>query len=76
MLIQICGPGCAKCNETAKTVQQVVDELGVDATVEKVSDFQAIARLGVFSTPAVVIDGQIKCVGKAPTSSEVRGWLG
>ncbi|OIP50941.1 MAG: thioredoxin family protein [Deltaproteobacteria bacterium CG_4_10_14_3_um_filter_60_8] len=76
MLIQICGPGCAKCHETLKTVQQVVAELGVAATVEKVTDFQAIARLGIFATPAVVIDGQVKCVGKVPTSNEVRGWLG
>jgi small redox-active disulfide protein 2 len=75
MLIQICGPGCVKCNEAEKTVKEVLAEAKVDARVEKVTDFQAIARLGVFSTPAVVIDGQIKCVGKAPTASEVRGWL-
>jgi predicted thioredoxin/glutaredoxin len=44
--------------------------------VEKVSDFREMAKHGVFSTPAVVIDGQVKCVGKVPRKEEIRGWLG
>jgi len=75
MEIKICGPGCHKCHETERIVQETVEEAGVQATVEKVSDLNEIALLGVFSTPAVVIDGQIKCVGKVPSRKEVLTWL-
>jgi len=75
MHIKVMGPGCPKCSEAEKIVKSVVDESGVDATVEKVSDFQEIAKHGVFSTPAVVMDGQIKCVGKVPSKNEVSEWL-
>lgn len=75
MQIKVCGPGCAKCHEAERIVNEAVQEAGVAATVEKVSDFAAIAKLGVFSTPAVVIDGKVKCVGKVPTRKEVLGWL-
>jgi len=75
MEIKVCGPGCRKCHETERVVQEMVEEAGVQATVEKVSDFNEIAQLGVFSTPAVVIDGQIKCVGKVPTRKEVLTWI-
>jgi len=75
MEIKVCGPGCRKCHETERVVQEMVEEAGVKATVEKVSDFNEITQLGVFSTPAVVIDGQIKCVGKVPTRKEVLTWI-
>jgi small redox-active disulfide protein 2 len=75
MLIKVLGPGCPKCAEAEKVVKAALRESGVSAEVEKVSDFQEIAKLGVFSTPAVVIDGRIKCVGKVPGKDEVLGWL-
>ncbi len=75
MEIQVMGPGCANCLKVEKLVQEVVAESGVDATVEKVTDFAEIAKAGVLSTPAVVIDGKIKCVGKVPGKSEIAGWL-
>lgn len=75
MDIKVLGPGCAKCKETEKLVREVVSEAGVTATVEKVSDFQQIASYGVFSTPAVVIDGEIRVVGKVPSKSELISWV-
>lgn len=75
MEIKVLGPGCAKCGETEKIMQAAVAEAGVSATIEKISDFQQIAKFGVFSTPAVVIDGQVKCVGKVPTKTEALAWL-
>ena len=75
MLIQVCGPGCAKCVEAEKTVRAALAEAGLAAQVEKVTDFAAMARLGVFSTPAVIIDGTIKCVGKAPSPKEILAWI-
>jgi len=76
MLIQVCGPGCASCAKAEQIVKEAVVESGVAATVEKVNDFAAMARLGVLSTPAIVIDGKIKCVGKVPGKNDVLGWLG
>lgn len=75
MEIKVLGPGCAKCHEAEKLMQAVVEEAGMSATIEKISDFQQIAKHGVFSTPAVIIDGQIKCVGKVPSKAEAMGWL-
>jgi small redox-active disulfide protein 2 len=75
MKILVMGPGCAKCEQTEKTVREAVAEAGVDADIEKVRDFQEIAKHGVFSTPALVIDGEVKVTGKAPSKKEVLGWL-
>lgn len=75
MEIKICGPGCAKCREAERIVREALDETGKEAAVEKVSDFNEIAKLGVFFTPAVVIDGQVKCVGKVPAKKEVLDWI-
>lgn len=75
MDIKVLGPGCAKCHAAEKLMAAAVKVAGVDATIEKISDFQQIAKLGVFSTPAVVIDGQVKCVGKVPSLAEAMAWL-
>jgi len=76
MEIKVCGPGCASCEKTQKIVEAAIAAKGLDASVIKVSDFQDIAKLGIFSTPAVVIDGQVKCVGRVPKQSEVEDWIG
>ena len=75
MEIKVCGPGCASCEKTQKIVEAAVAAKGVGAAIVKVKDFQEIAQLGVFSTPAVVIDGMVKCVGRVPKQSEVEAWL-
>lgn len=75
MDIKVLGPGCAKCTETEKIVKEAVAESGVDATVEKVADFQQIASYGVFTTPGVVVDGVVKVSGKVPSKQDVLGWL-
>lgn len=76
MEIKVLGPGCAKCKKTEKIVREAVAETGVDANVEKVSDMMEIATYSVFGTPAVVIDGDVKCVGKIPKKEDVKSWLG
>ena len=75
MEIKVCGPGCASCDQAQKNVEDALGARGIEATVTKVTDFQEIAQLGIFSTPAVVIDGEVKCVGRAPNQKEVEGWL-
>lgn len=75
MKIQVMGPGCPKCEEAAKNVKEAVAETGVEAEIVKVSDFQEIAQMGIFSTPAVAIDGEVKVVGKCPSKAEIIGWI-
>ncbi|RJR17318.1 MAG: thioredoxin family protein [Desulfobacteraceae bacterium] len=75
MEIKVLGPGCPKCELTEKNVKEAVAEAGVDASVVKVKDVMEIARHGVFGTPAVVVDGQVKCVGKVPLKEEIKKWI-
>lgn len=75
MEIKVCGPGCASCEKTAKIVEAAVSATGIDATISKITDFQEIAQLGIFSTPAVVVDGAVKCVGNIPKQADVEKWI-
>lgn len=75
MDIKVLGPGCSKCQQTEKIVREAVAESGVSATVEKVTDTLKIAEYGVFGTPSVVIDGEVKSVGKIPTKEDVKKWI-
>ena len=75
MDIKVLGPGCAKCRKTEEIVKEAVAEAGVDAHVEKVTDLMKIAGYGVFGTPAVVVDGEVKCVGKIPSKEDIKNWI-
>lgn len=75
MDIKVLGPGCPKCKQTEKVVMDALGEAGVAANVEKVTDVMQIAGYGVFGTPAVVIDGEVKSVGKIPKKEEVIKWI-
>ena len=75
MEIKVLGPGCPKCKQTEQKVKDAVAETGVDATVEKVTDVMEIAGYGVFGTPSVVIDGEVKSVGKIPSKDEIKTWI-
>jgi small redox-active disulfide protein 2 len=75
MEIKILGPGCPKCNQTVQVVKEAVAETGVEANVEKVTDLLEIATYGVLGTPAVVVDAEVKSVGKIPKKEEVKAWL-
>ena len=75
MDIKILGPGCPKCQKTEEIVKETVAESGVDASVEKVTDMMEIANYGVFGTPAVVVDDEVKSVGKVPKKDDIKKWL-
>ena len=75
MHVKVLGPGCKKCHETDKLVREAVAEAGSDATVEYVTDIAEIAKHGIFSTPAVIVDGNVRSVGKVPSKADVKGWL-
>jgi len=75
MNIKVLGSGCQKCQETEKQVKEAIAEAGIDARVEKVTDVMEIAKYGVFVTPAVVIDDDVKSVGKIPQKEEIKSWI-
>ena len=75
MEIKVLGPGCAKCEQTKKNVVEALAETGTDANVEKVTDIMEIARYGVLGTPAVVVDGEVRCAGKVPKKDEILKWI-
>jgi small redox-active disulfide protein 2 len=76
MDIKVLGPGCSKCSQTEKVVREAAAEAGVDARIEKITDTMEIAGYGVFGTPAVVVDGEIKSVGKIPKKADIKSWFG
>ena len=75
MKIEILGTGCSKCNKTKEVIEKVLKSTGVKAEVDKVEDIETILKYGVMITPAVVVDGDVKIVGKVPNEKEVRKWI-
>ena len=72
MKIEILGSGCSKCKNTKDVVEKALKNSGVEAEVIKVEDFETILNYGVMITPAVVIDGEVKSVGKIPDEKKVK----
>ena len=75
MKIEVLGTGCAKCDTAEKIVKAAVAKCGLDAQVVKVSDRMEIAKSGVLMTPAVILNGQVKVVGKIPDVEDVIIWI-
>lgn len=75
MKIEILGTGCSKCNKTKEVVEKVLKNTGVKAEVVKVEDIETIMKYGVMITPAVVVDGDVKIVGKVPDEKEIKKWV-
>jgi len=74
-MIKILGTGCSKCVALTRAITQIVQELGLDATIEKVEDYSVILGYGVMSTPGLVIDEKLVAVGRVPKSAEIRKLL-
>lgn len=72
MNIKILGSGCANCKKLEENTKAAIKELSLDATLEKVQDFKEIAKYGVMRTPAMVLDGEVKIVGKVATIEEIK----
>lgn len=76
MKIQILGTGCAKCIKLTHNAEEAVKEAGVNAEVEKVTDLNKIMDYGVMMTPGLVVDGQVKSVGKVLSVEEIKKLIG
>lgn len=75
MDIKVLGTGCTKCKKLEQMTREVVQELGLDANIEKVEDIYKIMQFGVMTTPAIVIDGEVVLKGKLPSIKELKGIL-
>jgi small redox-active disulfide protein 2 len=73
--IQILGTGCRKCSLLAETAENAAKALGLEYSLEKVSNLNDIASFGVMFTPALVVDGTVKLSGKVPTLDEAKKLL-
>lgn len=73
--IKVLGPGCKRCQTAEEMVKAAAEELGLDASVEKVTDYAEIARYGIASTPGIVIDGKVVHAGGLPKEDDLRRWL-
>ena len=72
MIIKVLGPGCNNCKNLERVTREAIDALGLDATIEKVTDYPTIVGYGVMSTPALVVDEKLVLSGRVPTSAQVR----
>ncbi|MFC2096612.1 thioredoxin family protein [Bacteroidota bacterium] len=75
MDIKVLGSGCAKCKTLEKVTREAVDQLNLDATIEKVEDIQKIIEYGVMITPALVVDGEVVLKGSVPKLDKVKALL-
>ena len=75
MRIEILGIGCPKCKILYENAKKAAQEKGVQAEVIKVEDMDKITEYGVMMTPALVIDGEVKAVGKVSSSEEIKQWI-
>ena len=75
MQIKILGPGCKKCLTLADNTRLALEQQGLQADIDKLTDFAQIAAYGVMSTPALVIDGKVVSVGKVLSSAEIASLL-
>ncbi|MFD1657511.1 thioredoxin family protein [Streptomyces caeni] len=75
MIIKVLGPGCANCHALERITREALDALGLDATVEKVTDYPTIVGYGIMSTPGLVVDEKVLVSGRVPAAAEVRELL-
>ena len=73
--LQVLGTGCPKCLKLAENVRAAAEEAGIEYELVKVTDVKEIMGFGVMLTPALAVDGQVKCAGKVPSVRELAALL-
>ncbi len=76
MEVKVLGPGCCKCKTAYNVVEKVIKENNLDVTLVKVDDIMEMMSYNVISTPAIVVDGEVKIKGRVPSENEVKELLG
>jgi len=73
--LQILGTGCPKCKKLAENAEAAAKALGIEFAIEKITDINEIMKFGVMMTPALVVDGVVKVVGKVPEPEAIKDFL-
>lgn len=76
MEVKVLGPGCAKCKTTFQVIEKVIKENNLDVKLTKVDDLMEMMSYNIMTTPAVVVDGEVKMKGQVPSESDVKRLLG
>ena len=76
MAIKVLGPGCAKCKTTYNVVEKVIKDNNLDVALTKVDDIMEMMSYNILSTPAVVVNGEVKIKGRVPSETEIKELLG
>jgi len=74
--LQILGTGCPKCKKLAENTETAAKALGIEYSIEKITDIDKIMDFGVMMTPALAVDGVVKVVGKVPDAEAIKALLG
>ncbi len=74
--IKILGTGCPKCSKLEELSKKAAEECGIEFSIEKVNEINKIMEFGVMTTPALVVDGEVKVAGKVPSLDELKKMLG
>lgn len=72
MKIQVLGTGCPKCRQLTEHAERAIEEMGLDATVEKVTEMDDILSFGIMMTPGLAVDGEVVSAGKVLSSDRIR----
>ena len=75
LTIRVLGPGCYNCERLFELTLQVLSEMGVSADLEKLTDPGIQRQFGITATPALIVDNQVKVVGRLPTKEEIKRWI-
>jgi small redox-active disulfide protein 2 len=76
MTIKILGSGCMNCRTLERRTREAVEQMGLDAVIEKVEDFQKIFSYGILSTPGLVVDEKVVSQGRVPTVEAIKELIG
>jgi len=73
--IKILGTGCPKCNKLEELAKKAAEEMGIEYSVEKIKDINIIMNYGVMTTPALVVNGELKISGKVPSLDDIKNLI-
>ncbi len=73
--IKVFGSGCANCKRLEETARKAVETLGIEAEIEKITDYAEIMKYPILSTPGLVINEKLVSAGRIPSEKEITDWL-